>query len=75
MRECEPCYQLLGAKIRHIRTTLGMRQEELAKGVGMTRAAIANIEGGKQRMLLHGVERFAQVLHTTPKHLMRGIWT
>ena len=71
----EPCHRLLSARIEHIRTTLGMSQEELAKRVGLKRASIANIETGRQRFLLNVVERFAQALSTTPKHLMRGIWT
>ena len=71
----EPCHRLLGTRIEHIRTTLGLTQQELAKRVGLTRASIANIETGRHRFLLHVVERFAQALSTTPKHLMRGIWT
>lgn len=74
MSPIEPCHRLLGARIEHIRTTLGMTQEELAKRVGLTRASIANIETGRQRFLLQVVEKFAQSLGTTPKHLMRGIW-
>lgn len=71
----EPCYRLLGAKIEHIRTALGWTQEELAEKVGLKRTSIVNIEAGRQRVLLADVERFATAFNTTPKAIMRGIWT
>lgn len=71
----EACHQALGARIRLIRETLGMTQEELAKRVKrVSRASLANIETGRQRFLLDGVEDFARALGTTPKNLMKGIW-
>ena len=72
----EPCYRMLGSRIEMIRETLGMTQLELAhKCEGLTRTSIANLEAGRQRIPLHKVELIALALHTTPKHLMRGIWT
>ena len=71
----EPCYRLVGAKIEHIRSALGWTQEELAKKIGIQRTSITNIEAGRQRILLHDVERFAVAFNTTPKQLLRGIWT
>lgn len=75
MPPIESCHRLLGARIEHIRTTLGMTQADLAARVGFKRATIASMETGRHRFLLHVVEKFAQALGTTPKHLMRGIWT
>ena len=71
----EACYRMFGMRVEQIRSALGMSQEQLANAVGLTRTSITNIEAGRQRVLLHDVERFATVLHVTPKHLMRGIWT
>lgn len=71
----EACHRLVGGKIEALRTILGLTQQELAERVGQSRAAIANIETGRQRLLLHTVETFAKALGTTPKNLMRGIWT
>lgn len=71
----EPIYRLLGAKVEQIRTALGWTQEELAKKVGLVRTSIVNLEAGRQRVLLHDVERFAKAFNTTPKNLLRGIWT
>lgn len=70
----EACHIALGARVRMIRETLGISQDDLAKRVGLKRASVANIEVGRQRFLLDCVERFARALGTTPKHLLRGIW-
>jgi len=70
----EACHQALGSRIRLIRESLGLTQEELATRVGMKRASVANLEMGRQRFLLDGVEDFARALGTTQKHLLKGIW-
>lgn len=71
----EACYRLLGAKIEQTRTVLGWTQKELADKMNLTRASIANIEAGKQRILLHDVEKFCAAFNIQPKTLLRGIWT
>lgn len=71
----EGCYRLFGAKVEQIRTTLGWTQAELAEKVGLTRTSITNIEAGRQRVLLHEIETFSRVFNTTPKNLLRGLWT
>lgn len=73
-RPIEPVYRSLGAKIEQLRTTLGWTQHDLAKKTGLTRGSIANIETGRQRILLHDVEAFATAFNVTPKLLLRGIW-
>jgi transcriptional regulator with XRE-family HTH domain len=70
----EPCHRAVGARVEQIRKMLGKTQDDIAKTIGLTRASVANIETGRQRLLLHTVEDLAQALGTTPKHLMRGIW-
>lgn len=71
----EPVYRLLGARIEHIRTTLGWTQLDLSKRIGLTRTSIANIEAGRQRILLHDLQKFASAFNMEPKSLLRGIWT
>jgi transcriptional regulator with XRE-family HTH domain len=75
MKPIEPCYRLFGMKVEQLRSMLGITQQDLAKRIGVTRTSITNVESGNQRVLLADVERFASALGTTPKHLMRGIWT
>lgn len=70
----EPVYVLLGAKIAHIRTNLGMTQTEFGKIIGQTRASVANMENGKQRIHLHTLEQLAKAFSMSPKHFLKGIW-
>lgn len=70
----EPIYRQFGAKVESMRAVLMIRQEDLAKKVKLTRASIANIEAGKQRVLLADVEKFAEALGVSPRSLMKGIW-
>lgn len=70
----EPVYRSLGAKIEQLRTTLGWTQDELAQKVGLARGSVANIETGRQRILLHDVDAFAAAFGVSPKMLLRGIW-
>lgn len=74
-REIEPVYRMLGAAIQRLRDALGWTQSDLAKKVGLNRTSITNIEAGRQRFPLHEVEKFAAAFQTTPKALLRGIWT
>ena len=70
----EPCYILFGARVRQIREMLGMTQDDLRKKVRLTRTSIANIEAGRQRVLLHDVDKFAAAFGMTGKNLLKGIW-
>jgi DNA-binding XRE family transcriptional regulator len=70
----EPIYRLIGAKIEQTRSALGWTQEEPARKVGLTRTSITNIEAGRQRILLHDVEKFCAAFQMQPKALMRGVW-
>lgn len=71
----ELVHRQLGLRIESIRKTLGLTQDDLAKRSGYQRASIANMETGRQRFLLQTVEKIAEALGTSPKHLMKGIWT
>lgn len=70
----EPIYRHIGAKVQQLRTLLDVRQEDLAKKCGLTRCSIANIEAGRQRILLHDVETIATALGTSPRALLKGMW-
>lgn len=74
-KEIELCYRQIGLRIEGIRKVLGITQDDLAKKIGWSRGSIANIETGRERLLLHKVERLAEALGTTPKGLLKGIWT
>lgn len=74
-RMIEGCYRMFGMKVQQTREVLGLTQAELSKRVGLTRTSVVNIEAGRQRILMHHVEKFATAFQVTPKVLLRGIWT
>jgi transcriptional regulator with XRE-family HTH domain len=55
-------YEAVGKAIAVRRKQLGLTQAKLGARVGLTRASIAKIEGGKQAILLLQVYLFAQAL-------------
>ena len=55
-------YRVLGAAVAKQRKSLGLTQADLASRVGMTRASLANIETGRQSVLLHQVYEIADAL-------------
>lgn len=61
-KDIEPCYIKLGNRINSLRVVKGMTQDELAKKMKLQRTSIANIEAGRQRMLLHQVFDAANAL-------------
>jgi transcriptional regulator with XRE-family HTH domain len=67
----EPFYKELGRRVRDQRSKRGLTQDDLANRISpsVTRAAIANIEGGKQRVLCHTLWQLAQALGVTPLDL------
>jgi transcriptional regulator with XRE-family HTH domain len=74
-KQIESVYRLLGERVEMMRNTLGWTQADLATRTRLSRASIANLETGRQRLMMHHVEVVAHAFMTTPKHLMKGIWT
>jgi len=69
MRE-EAIYISIGAAIRKRRKQLKYTQERLAPKVGISRATLANIEIGRQSILIHTLYRIADVLEMSPFDLL-----
>jgi transcriptional regulator with XRE-family HTH domain len=61
-RDPEAIYRLFGRRLRELRESRHLPQQELATLSGLTRASIANIESGRQRVLLHQILQFAEAL-------------
>lgn len=55
-------YLLLGSRLRTRRDALEMTQQQLSEKVGVSRASIANIERGRQNVLLHHLYALAKAL-------------
>lgn len=58
----EALYKAVGSAVATRRKALGLTQAELAGMVQMSRASIANIECGRQNILLHHVYALAAAL-------------
>lgn len=63
-------YRELGARIRSRRRALDFTQANLAARLGISRGALANIETGRQQVLLHQLYRFAAALDIDIQALM-----
>lgn len=63
-------YIELGRAIAARRKTLAMTQASLAKAVGLSRPSVANIEVGRQNVLVHQLYRIADALQMTPAQLL-----
>ena len=69
----EPFYVEVGQRVSEMRCLRGMSQEKVAAALvpPATRASIANIESGKQRVLAHTLIQLAQVLQVSVSDLLR----
>lgn len=72
MKDLEPFYVELGRLIQTKRNQNGMSQEYLGQQLDpkVTRASIANIEAGKQRVLSHTLIQLSRALKTDLKDLI-----
>ena len=66
----DPIYKHIGALIKARRKTLGHKQETLARTLRISRGALANIETGRQGVLVHQLYKFAAVLQLAPSDLL-----
>ena len=64
MASLDPFYAEVGRRIHGMRGTKGLTQEQLGLRLKppVTRASIANLEGGRQRLLLHTFVQIAEIL-------------
>jgi transcriptional regulator with XRE-family HTH domain len=55
-------YILFGRRVAQARDSAGLTQSGLADKIGLSRASIANIEAGRQRIVLHQALEIADAL-------------
>lgn len=60
--DIEALYRHIGTTIKQKRKQLGWTQEQLANQMATSRASLANIETGRQNVLVHQLYNFAAVL-------------
>ncbi|MBU2015926.1 MAG: helix-turn-helix domain-containing protein [Alphaproteobacteria bacterium] len=61
-------YRAFGLAVAKRRADIEKTQERVAKEVGLSRASLANIERGKQRVFLHQILALADALELTSAH-------
>lgn len=66
-------YEAVGSDLRARRTARGMKQEDLALQIGLSRASVANMEAGRQTMSLHLLAELASALGTTSSSVLRAV--
>lgn len=66
----ESLYAQIGERIRASRRSHKLRQHELAGRVGISRASLANIEVGRQKLLVHQLCAIAVHLNLSPADLI-----
>lgn len=69
----EKIYRNIGKRVCAARLDRCMTQQELANRVRLSRAAIASIETGRQRVMLHHLPVFTRALKTTTFKLLKGL--
>src|SRR5437016_3336973 len=63
-------YDQLGTLIRNRRKKLLLTQRDLAARIGISRASLANIETGRQKVLVHQLYALATALDLAPSDLL-----
>lgn len=69
----ESLYGEVGQRIRAARKAIGMSQELLALSIGVSRASVANIEAGRQGLLLRVLVSIAAALGIEPCMLLQNV--
>jgi transcriptional regulator with XRE-family HTH domain len=64
--------ETVGARIRSLRRSQGMTQEELAIACSVSRSAIAQWETDRAGQLRGNITRIATALSTTVEYLLQG---
>lgn len=70
MNDPDSIYRHIGAVIKTRRKFLRLTQEKLSGRLGISRASLANIETGRQRVLVHQVYSFAAELDLRPAEFL-----
>lgn len=63
-------YLVIGERVAIRRKALKMKQEDLAKAIGLTRTSIVNLEAGRQRIPIHTFYSIAEALKTNVHDLL-----
>ncbi len=60
----------IGMKIKILRISKGMRQDDLAEKLGLSKSSVSGWETGASEPSIHYVDRLCELFHTTPNYLL-----
>lgn len=66
-------YEHIGGVIKRRRKELGLKQQDLAERLGISRGSLANIETGKQGVLVHHLYNYANALDLAPTDFLMSV--
>lgn len=69
-QKVEPCYHRFGKLLKQCRKDAKWSQQEMADAMAMSRGSIANIETGRQRIMLHDVYGFADICGVSYSYML-----
>jgi len=72
-RELKAIREHFGHRIRELRSTLGLSQEQLADAAGLHRTYIGSVERGERNVSLQNIVAIARALNVTPSILFNDI--
>lgn len=72
MEEKEEFDRALGKRVREFREQAGVKQDQLARAVGLSRTSITNIERGRQGVQAYLLSRIAETLGRLPADFLPG---
>ena len=67
--QCAPIYVSFGEAVKTRRLKAGMTQADLAEKIGLSRASIANVEAGRQQVLLGDLYEYARAFGVSAQTL------
>ncbi len=73
--EKDAVYEKIGRQIRSARVERGLKQEQIARFLDLTRTAVTNIETGRQGIQVHQLMMIADVLEVSLSDLLEDVAT
>ena len=71
-RDNKSYYRILGAKITLAREMRGIKQQDIALKLGISKAMYSNIEAGKNQIYVHTLASISEILDVKLERLLKN---
>jgi transcriptional regulator with XRE-family HTH domain len=68
--EVETIYKTVGRRVKRARSGANLTQDDLAQKISLSRTSIANLERGRQRIMVHCLDEIANALNVPISSLL-----